>query len=64
MCGNKLCGPDGMGGSCGMCDALETCTENGTCITTPMVTGGCGCTSGAAGLQLLLAAFVLRRRRK
>jgi hypothetical protein len=63
VCGNKLCGPDGMGGSCGMCGALETCTENGTCVESPMVTGGCGCTGGAAGLHVLLLALALCRRR-
>lgn len=64
VCGNKLCGPDGVGGSCGTCDVNETCTDTGTCIVTPDVSGGCGCTSGAAGLQLLLAAWLLRRKRR
>lgn len=63
VCGNKLCGPDGMGGSCGTCDQGEACTETGTCVVVePMPVGGCGCTGGAAGLELLLAAWLLRRR--
>jgi hypothetical protein len=64
LCGNKLCGPDGVGGSCGTCDALETCTDTGTCIVTPEVMGGCGCTSASAGLQVVLGAWLLLRRRR
>ena len=30
-CSGKECGDDGCGGSCGECDANETCTEDGTC---------------------------------
>lgn len=63
VCGNKLCGPDGLGGSCGTCDPGEACTETGTCIVTMEKPKGCGCTSGTAGLQVLLAAWFLRRRR-
>ena len=61
VCGNKLCGPDGMGGSCGTCDPGESCTETGTCIVTPQVSGGCGCTSGAELLPMLLALSWLAR---
>jgi hypothetical protein len=64
VCGNKLCGPDGLGGSCGTCDQGESCTETGTCIKSEVMKPGCGCTSGAAGLQVLLAAWLLSRRQR
>ena len=63
VCGNKLCGPDGLGGSCGTCDPGEACTDTGTCIVNTPPPGGCGCTSGAIGLPLLLVTLMLRRRR-
>ena len=65
VCGNKLCGPDGLGGSCGTCAQGESCTETGTCmVTPPMVKGGCGCSSGAAGLVVLAGWLLLRRQRR
>ena len=40
-CANKDCGPDGCGGSCGECDAGETC-QAGACVA------DCGCGAGEA----------------
>lgn len=60
-CGNRLCGPDGQGGTCGTCDDGEECTENGTCIQSMPVAGGCGCTSTLDVLLLAALALLLRR---
>ncbi len=60
VCGNKVCGPDGVGGSCGTCDPGSSCTESGTCIETPAVIGGCGCSSGGEIILLLLLSLALR----
>lgn len=39
-CVGKTCGPDGCGGSCGGCDdgmecSIDSCTDDGQCISTP-----------------------------
>lgn len=35
-CGQKVCGPNGCGGNCGLCEfQLETCTDEGLCEPTP-----------------------------
>jgi MYXO-CTERM domain-containing protein len=50
-CTGKVCGDDGCGGSCGACDAGETC-EAGQCVCAPQCEGkacgddGCGGTCG------------------
>ncbi len=57
-CGNKKCGPDGCGGTCGLCPLGQKCNfAAGTCGVgcTPACTGkecgdnGCGGTCGACG---------------
>ena len=35
MCGARVCGPDGAGGSCGNCSATQACTNEGTCVARP-----------------------------
>lgn len=34
-CGNKVCGDDGCGGSCGQCQAAQVCLLQGTCAPAP-----------------------------
>ena len=38
-CGERACGPDGCGGSCGLCEGAEVCTGAGECVDT---SPGCG----------------------
>ncbi|MDP6944241.1 MAG: hypothetical protein QF464_08835, partial [Myxococcota bacterium] len=49
-CAGKSCGPDGCGGSCGGCEAVETCSADGQCVDTcDCVHDGCvdDCGEGA-----------------
>ena len=55
-CGERECGPDGCGGSCGTCDFGETCNENGLCGRDETCEGACSpldqtfCISGTLDL--------------
>jgi len=54
VCGAKVCGDDGCGGSCGSCGADETC-QGGQCACVPSCDGkscggdGCGGSCGSCG---------------
>ena len=56
-CGQRACGDDGCGGSCGACNGTQSCDSNGNCVDTctPMCAGascgddGCGGSCGACG---------------
>jgi len=54
QCGDRVCGDDGCGGSCGTCTGAQTCTD-GACACVPTCNGkacgsdGCGGTCGVCG---------------
>ncbi|KAL6049644.1 UapC protein [Balamuthia mandrillaris] len=54
-CGEKDCGPDGCGGSCGSCQTGQHCTVSGACVCTPScIAKECG-PDGCGGTGLVFA---------
>jgi len=49
LCGNKECGPDGQGGSCGTCPSPQICSSAGKCCT-----GDCHTCSGLTSINWAL----------
>jgi hypothetical protein len=41
-CGGRICGEDGCGGNCGVCDTNQVC-QDGTCFCAPALTCDTGC---------------------
>lgn len=45
-CGGKQCGPNGCGGSCGLCGSGKACTDEGQCVALGPVCGNGFCETG------------------